>query len=615
VRKKINHAGIFVSSYLESKKLLMLSLDAIIVLIVLVFILISFYKEWIGPAFTFLIGVVVLGICGILTPSEILSGFANDQVVVILMLLLIGDIIRDLGIVETLFDRVFQRAKGYSEFMTRMMVLVGGFSAFLNNTPLVAVMMPYVHSWSKRNNISPSKLLIPLSYAAILGGCITLIGTSTNLIVNGMVKDQTTIPGLESLGMFSFAYVGVPMMFIGSVYLLIVSKKLLPDKEDILGDFSENTRKYIVEAHVKPNSDLIGKSIEEADLRNLKGLYLFQINRSGVRVAAVSHEFRLDAGDRLLFAGDTETIADLVLPSSGLTLPTVGMLTHKKHIEVVEIVISHNSTLISKTVQEANFRGQFDAAVIGIHRNGGRVSGKIGEVKLRAGDVLLLLGGDDFVERTHRIQDFYFISKVKEFRKQEGYKIGLLLGGTVLAVILSALNIVPLFMTLIVMIIVILGLKISNPKDIARMVDFNLALIISLSLAFGTAMIKSGLAEIIASLLISVFLPLGKVGVLFGIYLITSVLAAYITNKAAVAIVFPISLTMAFNLHLTPEPFVLIVAFAAAANFMTPIGYQTNIMVYGPGGYSFKDFFKIGFPLTIIYMIFTVLILSYIYFY
>lgn len=593
----------------------MLSLDAIIVLIVLVFILISFYKEWIGPAFTFLIGVVILGISGILTPSEILSGFANDQVVVILMLLLIGDIIRDLGIVETLFDKVFQRANGYKAFMARMMLLVGGFSAFLNNTPLVAVMMPYVHSWSKRNNISPSKLLIPLSYAAILGGCITLIGTSTNLIVNGMVKDQTIVTGLESLSMFSFAYVGVPMMFIGAAYLLFVSKKLLPDKEDILGDFSENTRKYIVEAHVKPNSDLIGKSIEEADLRNLKGLYLFQINRGGVRVAAVSHEFRLEEGDRLLFAGDTETIADLVLPNSGLTLPTVGMLTHKKHIEVVEIVISHNSTLISKTVKEANFRGQFDAAVIGIHRNGGRVSGKIGEVKLRAGDVLLLLGGDDFVERTHRIQDFYFISKVKEFRKQEGYKIGLLLGGTVLAVILSALNIVPLFMTLIVMIIVILGLKISNPKDIARMVDFNLALIISLSLAFGTAMIKSGLAEIIADLLISVFLPLGKVGVLFGIYLITSVLAAYITNKAAVAIVFPISLTMALSLHLDPEPFVLIVAFAAAANFMTPIGYQTNIMVYGPGGYSFKDFFKIGFPLTIIYMIFTVLILSYIYFY
>lgn len=593
----------------------MLSFDAIVVSIVLIFIILSFYKEWVGPAFTFLIGVVVLGIFGVLTPSEIMGGFANDQVVVILMLLLIGDIIRDLGIVENLFDKVFQRAKTYRQFMARMMFLVGGFSAFLNNTPLVAVMMPYVHSWSKRNKISPSKLLIPLSYSAILGGCITLIGTSTNLIVNGMVVDQNIIPGLESLDMFDFAYVGIPMMFIGSAYLLLVGKKLLPENADTLDKFSENSRQYIVEAHVRPGSDLNGKTIGEANLRNLQGLYLFQIKRDNMKLTAVSSEFVLAEGDRLFFAGATETIADLVLANSGLTLPTVGMLSHKKQLEVVEIVVSHNSTLISKTVKEANFRGKYDAAVIAIHRNGERMSGKIGDVKVRAGDVLLLLGGDDFTARTQRVQDFYFISKVKEFRKQENYKIGLLLGGTILAVILSALKIVPLFMTLIVMIIVILALKITNPKDIAASIDFNLAMIIALSLAFGTAMIKSGLAELVADILISVFMPLGRVGILFGIYLITTVLAAYVTNKAAVAIIFPISLSMALNLHLNPEPFVLIVAFAAAANFMTPIGYQTNLMVYGPGGYKFGDFFKIGFPLTIIYMVVCVSILSYIYFY
>lgn len=593
----------------------MLSFDAIVVSIVLIFIVLSFYKEWVGPAFTFLIGVVVLGIFGVLTPAEIMGGFANDQVMVILMLLLIGDIIRDLGIVENLFDKVFQRAKTYRQFMARMMFLVGGFSAFLNNTPLVAVMMPYVHSWSKRNNISPSKLLIPLSYSAILGGCITLIGTSTNLIVNGMVIDQNIIPGLESLDMFDFAYVGIPMMFIGSAYILLVGKKLLPDNADTLDKFSENSRQYIVEAHVRPSSDLNGKSIGEANLRNLQGLYLFQIKRNNIKLAAVSSEFILEEGDRLFFAGATETIADLILTNSGLTLPTVGMLSHKKQLEVVEIVVSHNSTLISKTVKEANFRGNYDAAIIAIHRNGERMAGKIGDVKVRAGDVLLLLGGDDFTARTQRVQDFYFISKVKEFRKQENYKIGLLLGGTILAVILSALKIVPLFMTLIVMIIVILALKITNPKDIAASIDFNLAMIIALSLAFGTAMIKSGLAELIADLLITVFMPLGRVGILFGIYLITTILAAYVTNKAAVAIIFPISLSMALSLHLNPEPFVLIVAFAAAANFMTPIGYQTNLMVYGPGSYKFGDFFKIGFPLTIIYMVVCVSILSYIYFY
>ncbi len=594
----------------------MLTFNAIIVLIVLIFILVAFYTEKIGPAFTFLIGVVVLGIFGILTPSEILSGFANDQIVVVLMLLLIGDIIKDLGIVESLFDKVFQRSNGYHQFMAKMMILVGTFSAFLNNTPLVAVMMPYVHNWSKRNNIAPSKLLIPLSYAAILGGCITLIGTSTNLIVNGMVKDQNIIPGLKSLSMFSFSWVGIPMMILGIIYLLIWSKRVLPQKKDNLSEFTGNTRKYIVEAEIKTKSALIGKTIEEADLRNLKGLYLFQINRRGVQLPAVSYKTILLEGDVLLFAGATETIADLIIqPNSGLSLTNVGMMSRKKHLDVVEIVISHNSTLISKTVREANFRRIYDAAVIGIHRNGERLDGKIGNEKMRAGDVLLVLAGDDFVERAQRSQDFYFISKIKEFHKQENYKIGLLLGGTVLSVLLSAFNLVPLFMSLIVLLIVVLALKISNPKDIASKLDFNLALIICLSLAFGTAMIKSGLAEILANLLIAIFLPLGKVGVLLGTYFITTVLAAYITNKASVAIMFPIALTMALDLHLPPEPFVLIVAFAAAANFMTPIGYQTNLMVYGPGGYSFKDFFKIGFPLTLIYMIVTVTILSYIYFY
>ncbi len=592
----------------------MLTFNAIIVLIVLIFILVAFYTEKVGPAFTFLIGVVVLGIFGILTPNEILSGFANDQIVVVLMLLLIGDIIKDLGIVENLFDRVFQRAKGYHQFMARMMFLVGGFSAFFNNTPLVAVMMPYVHNWSKRNNISPSKLLIPLSYAAILGGCITLIGTSTNLIVNGMVKDQNIIPGLKSLDMFSFSWVGIPMMILGIIYLLIWSKKILPEKKDNLNEFTGNPRKYIVEAEIKAKSELIGKTVEEADLRNLKGLYLVQINRDGIRIPALSYNTKLQEGDILLFAAATATIADLIEPNSGLNLTNAGTMKHKKHLDVVEIVISHNSTLISKTVLEANFKGIYDAAVIGIHRNGERLTGKIGNEKMRAGDVLLVLAGDDFMELAQRNQDFYFISKIKEFRKQENYKIGLLLGGTVLSVLLSAFNLVPLFMSLIILLIVVLALKISNPKDIASKLDFNLALIISLSLAFGTAMIKSGLAEILAHFLITVFLPLGKTGILLGIYFITTVLAAYITNKASVAIMFPITLTMALDLHLPPEPFVLIVAFAAAANFMTPIGYQTNLMVYGPGGYSFKDFFKIGFPLTLIYMTVAVTILSYIYF-
>lgn len=587
----------------------MITFDLIVVFIVIIFILVSLYIELIGTTFTFVIAVVTLGFFGILTPREILSGFANEQIAIILLLLILGDIIRQKAIVEILFDRVFKSARSYRGFLSRMTILIAGFSAFLNNTPLVAVMMPYVRSWCKRNDISPSKFLMPLSYAAILGGCATLIGTSTNLIVNGMVVDQKIIPELKSINIFEFAYVGVPMILIGFLYLLFFGEKLLPANKDLLNGFSNNNREYLVEAEIRKDSQLIGKTVEEAGLRNLKGLFLVEIIRRSFKISSVKPNVILQQDDLLLFAGDTETIAEMVNSDLGLRLPSVGMMLKKKETEVVEIVISHNSTLINKTVKEIRFRAKFDAAVIAVHRNGERISGKIGEIVIKAGDVLLLFAGADFVSRSSNTQDFYFISKVKDFQKLEAYKTWTLLGGTVLTILLAALNIVSLFMGLVVLIMIVLAMKITNPKELYKAVDYNLAMIIALSLALGTAMIKSGAADLIADLVITVFMPLGKIGLLSGIYLITAFLAAYITNKAAVAIIFPISLTMAANLNLPPLPFVLVVSFAAAANFMTPHGYQTNLMVYGPGGYSFKDFFRVGFPLTIIYMIVTVTIL------
>ncbi len=592
---------------------IMITFELIVVFIVILFILFSLYQELLGTTFTFVIAAVTLGFFGILTPREILSGFANEQLAVIILLLLLGDIIRQTGVVEILFDRIFKSARSYRGFLSRMTIIISGFSAFLNNTPLVAVMMPYVNSWCKRNNISPSKFLMPLSYAAILGGCATLIGTSTNLIVNGMVIDQKIFPEMESLNIFEFAYVGVPMIVIGFFYLLFFGEKLLPNKLDLIEKFSASTREYLVEAEIRKDSKLIGKTIEEANLRNLKGLFLVEIIRRSFKISSVKPNVILQKDDLLIFAGDTETIVEMINSDIGLRLPSVGMLYKKKQTEVVEIVISHNSSMINKTVKEIRFRAKYDAAVIAVHRNGERISGKIGDIVIKPGDVLLLFTGADFISRSNHTQDFYFISKVKDFQKIETYKVWTLLGGTVLTILLAALNIVSLFMGLVVLLMVVIAMKIANPKELYKAVDYNLAMIIALALALGTAMIKSGAADLIADLVITTFLPLGKIGLLFGIYFITAILAAYITNKAAVAIIFPISLTMAANLDLNPVPFVLVVSFAAAANFITPHGYQTNLMVYGPGGYSFKDFFRVGAPLTLIYMVVTVVILNLIY--
>ncbi|MBL7112955.1 MAG: SLC13 family permease [Bacteroidales bacterium] len=591
----------------------MVNFDLILVFVVIIFILVSLYREILGPAFTFLIAVLVLGVFGVLTPSEILKGFANEQVAVVLLLLVVGEIIRRTQIMELIFDRFFKSAKNYRGFLSRMVILISCFSAFLNNTPLVAVMIPYVHAWCKKNNISPSKFMMPLSYAAILGGCATLIGTSTNMIVNGLVVDQTISSDLQPLGIFDFAAVGVPMIVIGIFYMLFLGDKLLKSKPDVITQFSTETREYLIEAKIPEKSHFIGKTVEESGLKKQQGIDLVEIWRRGLKIKEYGPELLLDRGDVLIFAGDPDVIADLIHNLSGITVPEVGMYARKKRSEIIEVVVSQNSGVINRTVREANFRSKYDAAIISVHRNGEHIRGKIGEVELKAGDVLLLYAGGDFVARTINTTEFYFISKVREIIKYDWYKTYTMLGGLLLAIVLSAFQLVPLFISLLVLVVISLAFQLVAPKELPRSIDFNLGIIIVLSLALGTAMIKSGAADMIAQGIISVFMPLGKIGLLVGIFIITSILAAYITSKAAAAIIFPISLTTAVNLDLNPIPFVLIVAYAAAANFMTPIGFQTNLMVYGPGGYSFRDFFRVGAPLTIIYMVVTVIILSVIY--
>lgn len=592
----------------------MISFDLVLVFVVLLFILISLYRDLLGISFTFLIAVVTLGVFGVLTPSEIISGFGNEQVAVVILMLLFSDVLRKTNIIENTFDRLFRRTRTYRGFISRMALAVSGFSMVLNNTPLVAVMMPYIHSWTRRNNFAPSKFLIPLSYASILGGSATLIGTSTNLIVNSMVVDQTILPGLESLHMFDFAWVGVPMIFIGTLYLLLFGNLLLPSKSGISDDYGTNAREYVIEAKVRSNSHLIGQTIGETGLAEIRGLFLVAIVRKSFRITSVPADVVLDKGDVLVFAGETRNIAELITTNSGLILPEVGMLTKVRRANVIEVVVSQNSTLISKSVRDSNFRGQFDAGIIAVHRNGEKIESKLGNVILKSGDVLLLFAGENFVSRSKDTTDFYFISKVTEFIKLDWYKSLIMIGGTILIIVLAALNIISLFMGLIIMILVSMVFKVTNPKDIPARIDYNLALVIVLSLALGTAMMKSGAANLVANGVISVFLPMGKIGVLLGIYLITALLAAYITTKAAVAIVFPVALSVAQQLGVPGTPFVLAVAYAAACTFITPHGYVTNLMVYGPGGYSFRDFMRIGLPLTIIYMFVAVFILAVVYF-
>ena len=599
--------------------------SSFLVLLVLAFILISLYLEIIGPSFTFVVGVVFLGITGVLTPKEMLAGFANEQILVIIMLLLIGDVIRKTAVMEPLFDRLFRGTKSGRGFLLKMMLPTAGLSAFMNNTPLVAIMMPYIQNWCRRNNLPPSKFLIPLSYATILGGCATLIGTSTNLIIAGMVTDQQQVPDMQPLNMFDFAWVGVPMVVIGILYLFLFSNRLLPDRKGLPGSLAGYERDYIVEAEILEGSKLEGQLIRESGILNLKELSLMEVrhplllkieNANGDaydRIPSTSESYRLKGGDLLIFTGNTTAVSELVGVNEGLILREASGLTGRA-LKVVEVVVSHNSSLISRTVQDCRFRSRFDAVVLGIHRNGEKLQEKTADIKIKPGDVVLLLAGQGFQARADETRDFYYLNQVREIHKPGLFKSVLILGGLATVIMLSIFGVVKLLMGLAVLLMLLLLTKIANPKEVAKSIDYDLGLIIVMALALGTAMSKTGLAHSIATGVIEATRPLGVIGIMIGLYAITTILAAYITTKAAAALMFPIALSTAVSLGANPLPFVLLTAFASAATFITPHGYQTNLMVYGPGGYRFHDFFRIGLPINLLYMAVTITILYLMYF-
>jgi di/tricarboxylate transporter len=587
----------------------MLTLSGALVLAVIAFILITLYFNLLGAGFTFLIGVMVLAIFQIITPHELLAGLANEQIVIVIILLMISDIFRQTSILDIFFDRIFRGANSYPRFLTRLLLIIPAISAFLNNTPLVALMMPYIHNWSKKNKVAVSKLLIPLSYATISGGLITLIGTSTNLVVNSMVVEQKIIPGLKPLEMFDFTTIGLTMAVVTFLYLRFIGSRILPVRTDVLNEMTSNNRKYFVEVQIKSGSSVIGQKVSEIQVSQLKGLHIFELIHDNKIIAPVPPETVLWENDVLLLQGENHLVAELANGNDSLVIPSVGMYSRKKTTDVVEIVVSHNSSMLGRSLEKENFRARFDATVIAIHRNGERLSGKIGEILINPGDVLLVLAGSNFANLAVQTNDFVTISTIKEIRRLGFWKTLIMVGGFLLTIVLSLIGIIKFFNGLVVLLIAILFMKVVSPKEISKSIDYDLALIVTLSFSLGMAMMKTGVAEFLSLGLIHALTPFGNVGIIAGVYLITTILAAFINTKAAVAVIFPIALTTALKLNLPPIAFVLTVAFAGSANFMTPFGYQTNTMIYGSGNYKFSDYLKIGTPLTILYLLITISIL------
>ncbi len=582
----------------------------LVVIFVILTMIVVLYKDLFRPVIVFLSAIVIFAVSGILTPQQALSGFSNSQVVTIILLLIISNIIKRSAVLDGIFTKLFKSTYSYKGFLGRMMLYIGGVSAFMNNTPLVATFMPYVNDWGKRNNILPSKILIPLSYGAMAGGMATLIGTSTHLITSGFVIEN----GLKPLDIFDFSVVGIPMALVVMIYMLLIGNKLLPNRKDALDDFNTKSREYIAETIIQEGSVLAGKTVEDAELRNMKSLFLVEILRGGRTIAPVSPLEVLQEGDILFFAGATDTIVDLIQSKKGLSVYKYDFLEQDSKIDIVEAVVPANSQIINRNVKNSNFTGRYNASIIGVHRKGEKVSGKIGSVRLAAGDLLLLVTGKHFQDKTVNSDDFYVLSEAHEIRNLDLTKAVVSLGGLIIVILMAIFLNFPLFKGLLCLLGILLVFKIATIDEVKKSIDLELFGILGFALAFGTAFIETGAAEVIASSILSVTQPFGILGVMVGLFAMTSILAALMNSAAALSVTFPIAIVTASSLGFEDvTPFALLVSFAAAANFMTPFGYQTNLIIFEPGGYNFKDFTKVGVPLNICYLIGTILILCYMY--
>lgn len=441
------------------------------------------------------------------------------------------------------------------------------------------------------------------------------MGTSTNIVVHGMLLDY----GFEGFSLFTITVVGIPVTVVGMLYLLTIGNRLLPDHKGFSQRVKEDVKEYIAELQVEKSFQYINHSVEKAGLRDLNGLYLIEIIRRNGRVSPVRNSTIIQAGDRLIFTGQISTIAELQ-NIVGLTLET-GTNVELDDLKngntfLVEAVVSHHSSLLSKSIKQSQFRSRYDAGVIAVHRKNEKIQSKVGDIVLKPGDTLLLLAGEDFIQKYKQSDDFYVVSRLEtpKLLNKNNFQGLCSIAILLVMIILVAVGVLSMLKAMALAVIILLISGMISAEEIKGYVQFHVLLIIACSLGIGTAMTKTGLAQWIADALMAVSAPIGFIAVLVIMYILTNIFTELITNSAAAALMLPIGLEVADSLHLDPIGFAVLVAIAASASFITPIGYQTNLIVYGPGGYKFKDYIKIGVPLSFLVMITSITVIYFVWF-
>jgi di/tricarboxylate transporter len=547
----------------------------------------------------------LLLVLGILDTQEALQGFSNEGMLTVGVLYVVVTGLTETGAVSWIGQGILGRPKNEVWARLRLMVPVAALSGFLNNTPVVAIFIPAVQDWAKRNGFALSRLLIPLSYATIAGGLVTLIGTSTNLVVSSLYAQRVEGPGLS---FFEPAWVGVPVTLAVLIYLVTIGNWLLPRRRPAAASYAD-TREYTAEMLVEPSSPLVGKSIEEAGLRQLPGLFLVEIEREGQTLPAVSGGEVLRAGDRLVFAGILDSVMDLqrtrgLIPATDqvfkLDTPRPGRC-------FVEAVLSDKCPLVGRNVREGRFRNRYGAVIIALARNGERVARKIGDIELRPGDTLLLETRPDFVVQQKNSRDFLLVSRIGNHHPPDHSRAPIAIGIAAAMVAVVTLGWLSMLESALLAAGLMIVTRCTSGRIARRAPDWQVLVVIATSFGIGAALEKTGAASLVAGGLIGLA-DGNAMGTLALLYLATSVLTSVATNNVAAVLMFPVALQAAASIGVSPLPFLLTLMVAASADFATPIGYQTNLMVFNVGGYRFSDFARVGIPLTLVVGTVTVLI-------
>lgn len=573
-----------------------MSLEAWFTLIVVGLCLAALISNRVGADTAMMGGLSLLLVTGIVTPAQGLAGFANEGMITVGVLFVVVAGLRDTGAVSWIVKHLLGRPRGLADAQMRIMAPVSAMSAFLNNTPVVAMMIPAIQDWGRRFQISPSRLLIPLSYAAIAGGTCTLIGTSTNLVIHGLLIDRTG----QGFSMFELAWIGIPVVVLVMVSVMIFGRRLLPERIPAKIQFAD-ARRYTVEMLVAADGPLAGRTVEQAGLRQLPGLYLIEIYRGETLIPAPAPTDVLLADDRLVFAGAVESVVDLQ-KINGL-IPATDQIfkldAPRPERCLIEAVISRMHPMVGKSIRAGRFRSVYNAAVIAVSRSGEQVKGKIGDIVLRPGDTLLLEAHPSFVVQHRNSRDFYLVSELEGTTPLRHEKAPLAVGILAIMVLLAAFDIMSMLNASLLAAGAMLITRCTTGRVARRSVDWQILIVIAASIGIGNALYLTGAAQAIAQGMLA-FVGMNPWSVLLMVYALTALFTAVVTNNTAAVLMFPIVFALVEQMGVSHMPYMIAVTVAASMSFATPIGYQTNLMVMGPGGYRFSDYLYLGIPITIL---------------